>query len=403
METRLQFNPNDREIQDFFKILGVPVSAIRKGEMTEAEMRAVGLDPRVMTVVALEDVTREGRIVSDVQLAAALSERHDVYLPAELSRADVRLVKKGLAGPDGFKFKALLTFGSLPDDLAAKRIYENLRGHETEFKKNMEQGVDVESKSSLTELLDAGFDLSDVIGTHFQERTVPEWGEVLPAVIPIIAGDIAESWRSGGEPGQGSGVIVSPYGHVMTADHVIWEGEEISPNLQIFYEGLSYPVEDILYANPDTHIAVLQIPELAFEENLTYVPFAESAPEVGEPIVAVGYPSTAIGQHDVYGPKLLTPGLMGETQIDSMIHLATELEGVPSVYAAETIHAFHISSARVFKGDSGGAYLNQYGELYGITCYMDQQNLVSYAASVISAETLDPELKAILSEIAALQ
>jgi S1-C subfamily serine protease len=184
---------------------------------------------------------------------------------------------------------------------------------------------------------------------------------------------------------------------------VIWEGEEISPNLQIFYEGLSYSVEKVLYANPDTHIAVLQIPELAFEENLTYVPFAEAAPEAGEPIVAIGYPNVAIEPTDVYGPKLLTPGLMGETQIDSMIRLATELEGVPSTYTFETSHAFYLSSARVFKGDSGGAYLNQHGELYGITCYMDQQNLVSYAASVIPTETLDPELKALLSEIAALQ
>jgi S1-C subfamily serine protease len=189
----------------------------------------------------------------------------------------------------------------------------------------------------------------------------------------------------------------------MTADHVIWEGEEISPHLQIFYEGLSYSVTDVLYANPDTHIAVLQIPELAFEENLTYVSFAETSPETGEAIVAIGYPNTAAEQVDVFGQKLLTPGLMGATRIDSMIRLATELEGVPSAYTAETSHAFHLSSARVFKGDSGGAYLNQHGELYGITCYMDQKNLISYAASVIPAETLDPELKALLSEIAALQ
>lgn len=403
METRLQFNSQDPEIQKFFKALGVPSSVIRKGEMTEAEMRAAGLDPSVMMVVALEDVTRDGSIVSDVQLIKALAERGDVFLPAELSRADVRLAKKLLMGPESAKFKTLLIHGNAPDGLVAKRIYENLRGHTTEFKKNVEEGIAPESAYGLTEILNAGFDLNDLRGTHFQNDKVPEWNEILPAVVPIIAGDIAESWRSGGEPGQGSGVIVSPYGHVMTADHVIWEGEEISPNLQVFYEGLSYSVTDVLYADPDTHIAVLQIPELAFEEGLSYVPFAEVAPKAGEPVVAVGYPNTSGEQVDVFGPELLTPGLMVQRHLDSMIRLAAEIEGVPSDYVPLSNHAFHASSARVFKGDSGGAALNQYGELYGITCYMDGQGLVSYAASVIPEDATDPALKAILAEIAALQ
>lgn len=136
----------------------------------------------------------------------------------------------------------------------------------------------------------------------------------------------------------GSGVIVDAgHGHVLTNYHVIEKADEIRVTL---HDGRELRAT-LLGADPDTDVAVLQIPS----EDLQAVPVADSrALRVGDFVVAIGNP---FGLN-----QTVTSGI-----VSALGRSGLGIEGYEN---------FIQTDASINPGNSGGPLVNLRGELVGI-------------------------------------
>lgn len=138
--------------------------------------------------------------------------------------------------------------------------------------------------------------------------------------------------------GQGSGVIVSREGHILTNNHVVESADEIEVSLN---DGRSFTAK-LIGRDPETDLAVLRI---AGAENLPAIAFA--APdnlEVGDVVLAIGNPF-GVGQ-------TVTKGIvsaLGRTRL-----------------GISTFENYIQTDAAINPGNSGGALVDANGDLIGI-------------------------------------
>ena len=148
--------------------------------------------------------------------------------------------------------------------------------------------------------------------------------------------------------GIGSGVIVSPQGHVVTNAHVITDprnGEVMEEVLVQITEQKEYPAQ-IIGLDHATDIAVLKIDA---EEELPFATFADSdLLEVGDIVFAVGNP-LGIGM-------TVTMGIVSATRKSELGILREE----------GSYENFIQTDASINRGNSGGALLDAKGRLIGI-------------------------------------
>ncbi|MCC1484774.1 trypsin-like peptidase domain-containing protein [Winogradskyella immobilis] len=135
--------------------------------------------------------------------------------------------------------------------------------------------------------------------------------------------------------GAGSGVIISPDGHIITNNHVIRGASEISITLN---DNKAYTAE-LIGTDEKTDIALLKIDA---EDNLPFITFGDSdTTQIGEWVLAVGNPFNLT--------STVTAGIISAK--------ARDLSGGQS---------FIQTDAAVNPGNSGGALVNTNGELVGI-------------------------------------
>ena len=143
--------------------------------------------------------------------------------------------------------------------------------------------------------------------------------------------------RGGGRTGQGSGVIVSPQGYLLTNHHVIAGAGEVEVRLADGRDA----VARVVGTDPETDIAVLKI-EL---DRLPAITLGDSrALQVGDPVLAIGNPFN-VGQ-------TVTAGIvsaLGRTQL-----------------GLSTFENFIQTDAAINPGNSGGALVDARGALVGI-------------------------------------
>jgi serine protease Do len=140
---------------------------------------------------------------------------------------------------------------------------------------------------------------------------------------------------------QGSGVLVSPDGYVVTTYHVIEKAEEIFVTLHDDREFQAQLVD----TDPVTDLAILKLPGQDFPS----VPFGDFRHvEIADPVVAIG---------DPFGLGLtVTKGIVS---------------GVRRAQAGLTFYDELIQTdAAINPGNSGGALLNSCGQLIGIVTAM---------------------------------
>ena len=174
---------------------------------------------------------------------------------------------------------------------------------------------------------------------------------VLPSVVVIQTGAtrVYRDWWTNRrfyreEPvGQGSGVVISKDGYIITNRHVI---ERASKAEVVFNDGSTYPAEYI-GSNSQTDIAVLKI-EPDPGKPLTAVEKGDSeAVRVGELVMAIGSPYSL--------SSTVTHGVVSQKG------RASEL--LPLVDFIQT-------SAPINPGNSGGALVDVEGRLIGINTYI---------------------------------
>ncbi len=139
--------------------------------------------------------------------------------------------------------------------------------------------------------------------------------------------------------GNGSGVIVSPDGFIITNDHVIKDASEIEVTTN---DNKTY-IANLVGTDPYTDIAVLKIES---RKSLSYIPFGDSESiKIGEWVLAVGNPFNL--------NSTVTAGIVSAKSRD-----LNQLD--------RKNQSFIQTDAAVNQGNSGGALINTKGELIGI-------------------------------------
>jgi serine protease Do len=158
--------------------------------------------------------------------------------------------------------------------------------------------------------------------------------------------------RSEGQPltrkerSLGSGVIVSPEGYIITANHVIADADEDGVKVQLGGSAREFPAR-VIGKDPQTDIAVLKIEG----ENLQAITLADSDKlEVGDVVLAIGNP---------FG--LSQSVSMGIVSATGRTALGIIRNGEQRGY-----ENFIQTDAPINQGNSGGALIDAEGRLVGI-------------------------------------
>ncbi|EOD01576.1 S1C family serine protease [Caldisalinibacter kiritimatiensis] len=141
---------------------------------------------------------------------------------------------------------------------------------------------------------------------------------------------------------QGSGVIINQKGYVITNWHVIADSFN---NIYIYFDEHNeiYVKADCIEYDKDLDVALLKIEEIPDWYNLNYITFGDSKNAFeGQKIVTIGSPQ----------------GLKN-----------TVAEGIVSAIRKERDDFYIQITAPLSPGSSGGALLNDKGELIGITSF----------------------------------
>ena len=181
----------------------------------------------------------------------------------------------------------------------------------------------------------------DVITTQ-EDTTIPEAvaAKAMPSVVLVeVSYD-----RSGSIGSTGSGVIYDDEGNIITNYHVIEGGESIS----ISYDGQSYDAE-VVGSDPSSDLAVLHVD--FGDQEVTPIERGDSDQLiVGDWVMAVGHP---------YGlDQSASQGIVSALYSSTMLSSAS----------GNTLYTNLIQTdAAVNPGNSGGALVNDQGQLVGIT------------------------------------
>ncbi len=159
--------------------------------------------------------------------------------------------------------------------------------------------------------------------------------QVLPSVVSVVT-----HMSSGQGYGAGSGVIMREDGYILTNYHVIEGGDAVK--IMLLSDGATYDAKLVGY-DESLDIAVLKIDA----EGLTAAQFGDSdLLEIGDAAYAIGNPMGYL-----YGT--MTDGII------SALHVEVDVDG-KSMNLIQT-------SAALNSGNSGGALINEQGQVVGIT------------------------------------
>ncbi len=143
----------------------------------------------------------------------------------------------------------------------------------------------------------------------------------------------------------GSGVIVSPQGHILTNNHVIENAEEI----EVFLRDGRQLTAQVVGADPETDLAVLHV-QTTEVPNITLGDSKNLA--VGDVVLAIGNPF-GLGQ-------TVSQGIISATGRDQL--------------GINVFENYIQTDAAINPGNSGGALVNAHGELIGINTITSSSN-----------------------------
>ncbi|MEV0252526.1 trypsin-like peptidase domain-containing protein [Nocardia sp. NPDC050712] len=167
--------------------------------------------------------------------------------------------------------------------------------------------------------------------------------KVLPSVVMIkVASDRAE--------GEGSGVILSSDGLILTNNHVA-AGAGTSAKMQVVFNDGSTAPATIVGTDPVSDLAVIK----AEKTGLTPIEFGDSGDvQVGQPAIAIGSPLGLAGT--------VTTGIVSALNRP----VSTSGEGAQSPNTPNPVIDAIQTDAAINPGNSGGALVDSSGKLIGI-------------------------------------
>ena len=159
--------------------------------------------------------------------------------------------------------------------------------------------------------------------------------EIYSQVNPSVAFVLIENLSG---YSSGSGFFIDSNGTLITNYHVIDDG--LSGAIQL-YDGTVATIDSVIGYDKNQDIAILS----TSAKNTSPVKIADSIIQVGETVYAIGY------------PEAFKLGFSSSTFTSGMVSMNRSIEGYS--YIQSTVNITH--------GNSGGALINKYGEVVGIT------------------------------------
>ncbi len=182
-------------------------------------------------------------------------------------------------------------------------------------------------------------DVSDTLSEDGSLTTAQIQKKVRPSVVGVIKYQAAYPFTAAGE---GSGIIMSADGYIVTNAHVVSDADEIGV---VLANGEDY-VAQLVGIDTKTDLAVLKIEA----ENLSYAEFGNSDQlEVGEKAVAIGYPG-----------GIEFGGSTTEGIISGLNRVVKSSDGTGNAIT------YIQTDAAINPGNSGGALINRFGQVIGI-------------------------------------
>ena len=226
-----------------------------------------------------------------------------------------------------------------------------------------ERATNNEKQSFIPTNFNANTTTTNVDFVDAAEKTVNAVVHVKNTSIRNQPTNVFDFFNGGGAPresvGSGSGVIISPDGHIITNNHVIENASELTVTLN---NNKTYAAE-LVGTDPKTDIALIQI--MGDDTDFPYVPFGDSNDiKIGEWVLAVGNPFNLT--------STVTAGIVSAK--------ARDLEG------DNDTQSYIQTDAAVNRGNSGGALVNTRGELVGINTAITSEtgSYVGYSFAVPS-------------------
>lgn len=163
--------------------------------------------------------------------------------------------------------------------------------------------------------------------------------EVAKKIGPSVVGIVTYSKSSLGEEGEGSGIVMSQDGYIVTNNHVVQDADSI----EVVLPSKKQYKAKLIGTDARSDLAVLKI-------NATGLQFAtfgnSSQLSVGDTVVAIGNP----GGLELFGT--VTQGIV------SALNRSIVVNGYSMTYIQ--------TDAAINPGNSGGALINMYGQVIGI-------------------------------------
>ena len=141
---------------------------------------------------------------------------------------------------------------------------------------------------------------------------------------------------------KGSGVVVSPYGHILTNYHVIENGRQITLYLS---NGQKQPAK-VVWTDPSSDLAMLKT-----DANIPYLAISGGGYKSGDEVVAIGTPIDLAFKHTA------TKGIISATNRTIV---------VDNNFGQSTLYDLIQHDASINPGNSGGPLVNMNGEVVGI-------------------------------------
>lgn len=208
--------------------------------------------------------------------------------------------------------------------------------------------------------------------------------KVEPAVVDITARGVMTTnngFFGGGTQAftsEGTGMIISPNGYVLTNNHVVAGSTSVS--ITLFNQNKAYPAR-VVGTDPTHDVALLQIRGAT---GLPTVTFGDSASlKVGDSVVAIG---NALGLN---GTPTVTQGIISA--------LGRAITAQSATGATENLSNLIQTDAPINPGNSGGPLINSSGNVIGMNTAAASGNGGTAAQNIGFAEPINSVLQIVKS------
>jgi S1-C subfamily serine protease len=195
----------------------------------------------------------------------------------------------------------------------------------------------------------------------------------LPSVVNVRVRSV------GDQRGEGSGVIISRNGIILTNNHVVSEASEVKV---VFNDDEHEPMFGrVLGVAPDQDIAVIKVDA----DDLTPMPIARSSNiALGTEVIAIGYP---LG----LGGATVTRGIISGKGRD------IEVQDPSNPLGSQTLEKVLQTDAAINPGNSGGALVDMRGQLVGINSAAAQAGAAENVGFAIAIDSAIPTVEHIVN------